>query len=360
MKTYKLIPQFRDNCVIQGKKDWLSEYQRGDTIFLISSQPSKKFSIISKIEALEFNDDPKIFIDKRNLEEFGENDEVYVLKYNPAEALEIKINVSNEYGIITKGDWTSNIKPSLVNKLIDMGQEVSFLIPWDGGAPIIGSGIINYTLPSPPVFIGERTRIFLEKSSNEELSKIKSDNITRKKDRVDILEKQIKQNTIEFIKKIKHENYPNKGQKYQFKATNPRQLFNSILTIFKGLEPIEDPNEQFFDVKEQDYLATAVFLNKQDHDGFKIIDIQIMSSENSGTLIVWVTGESESIIMEMLRRYDSKISELKQGLEQRTEVISAQCPECGGDLPIKNIDMNGIIECVFCNKTSKIPKALRY
>jgi hypothetical protein len=289
MKTYKLIPQFRDNCIIQGKKDWLSEYQIGDTIFLISSQPSKKFSIITKIEALESNEDPRIFIDKRNLEEFGENDEVYVLKYNPAEALEIQINVSNEYGIISKGDWTSNIKPSLVNKLIDMGQEVSFLIPWEGGAPIIGSGIINYTLPNPPVYIGERTRIFLDKSSNEELSKIKLDNITRKKARVDILEKQIKQNTIEFIRKIKHENYPNRGQKYQFKATNPKQLFSSILTIFKGLEPIEAPNEQFFDLKEQDYLATAVFLNKQDRDGFKLIDIQIMSSENSGTLIVWVT-----------------------------------------------------------------------
>jgi len=360
MKTYKLISQFRDNCVIQGKKDWLLDYQRGDTIFLISSQPSKKYSIITKIEALEFSENPRILVDKRNLEEFGENDEVYILKYNPAEAIEVHINISNEFRIITRGDWTSNIKPSLLNKLIDVGQEISFLIPWEGGAPIIGSGIVNYTLPSPPVFIGERTRIFLDKSSNEELIKIKSYNMTRKKDRVDVLEKQIKQNTIEFIGKIKHENYPNKGQKYQFKATNPKQLFNLMLNIFKGLEPIEEPNEQFFDVKEQDYLATAVFLDKYDPDGFKLIDVQIMSSENSGTLIVWVTGENESIISEMLGRYDLKISELKQGLEQRVEVVSAQCPECGGTLPIKDIDMNGMIECVFCNKISKIPKALRY
>jgi len=360
MKTYKIIPQLRDNCIIQGKKGWLSKYQKGDTIFLISNQPSKKYSIITKIEALEYSENPRILVDKRNLEEFGENDEVYILKYNPAEAIEVHINVSNEFGIITKGDWTSNIKPSLLNKLIDVGQEISFLIPWEGGSPIIGSGIVNYTLPSPPVFIGERTRIFLDKSSNEELSKIKSLNMTRKIDRVDVLEKQIKQNTIEFIGKIKHENYPNKGQKYQFKATNPKQLFNSILTIFKDLEPIEEPNEDFFDEKEQDYLATVVFLNKHDPDSFKLIDLQIMSSENSGTLIVWVTAESEAIIKETLERYDLKISELKQGLEQKVEVITAQCPECGGTLPIKDINMNGMIECVYCSKTSKIPKALRY
>ena len=31
-----------------------------------------------------------------------------------------------------------------------------------------------------------------------------------------------------------------------------------------------------------------------------------------------------------------------------------------GDLDIKNIDINGFIECIYCNKISKIPKALRY
>jgi len=360
MKTYKLIPQFRENCIIHGKEEQLLKFKIGDTIFLISDLPTKKYSIITKIEGLEYPNKPKILIDKRILGNFGEGDEVYILKYNPAEALEVHINVSNEHAIITKGDWTSNIKPSLINKLIDYGQEVAFLIPWEGGAPIVATGIINSTLPNPPVYIGDRTKIFIWKSSNEELSKIKREKLLIQEDRVDILERQIKQKTFKLIREIKQNNYPNKGQKYKFKATNPRQLFKSILNVFKGLDSIEDPIEESFDEKEQDYLASAVFLIKQESDSIQLIDIQIMASGHTGTLIIWVTGENESIISETLVKYDSRISELQQGLEQKIEVLSAQCPECGGNLSIKNIDINGIVECIYCNRISKIPKALRY
>jgi len=360
MQTYKIIPQFRDNCVIQAQEEWLTEYTVGDTIFLISNLHTKKFSVISKIEALEIGEKPLIFIDQRNLENFGEGDDVYILKYNPAEALEIQISISNDFSLLSKGDWTTNIKPSLLDKLLDLGQEVSFLIPWEGGNPIIGTGLINFTLPNPPVYIGDRTKISLDKHSNEELSALKRERIKFKEDRVEILEKQIKQNVIEFIKTIKHQNFPYKGQKYEFKATNPKQLFSSVLNIFKGLETIEDPIEKQFDDKDQDYLASVVYLHKEAPNTLQLIDVQIMSSESSGTMIIWVTGENEEIISETLKRYDSKISELQQGLEQRVEAISAQCPECGGNLDIKNIDINGTIECIYCNKTSKIPKALRY
>ena len=357
---YKIIPQLRDNCIIQGEKENLSKYKAGDTIFLISDLPTKKYSIISKIEEIQYAEDPKIFIDSRNLGNFGEGDDVYVLKYNTAEALEVHINISDYHTIITKGDWTSNVKPSLINKLIDYGQEVAFLIPWEGGAPIVTTGIINSTLPNPPVNIGERTKIFLWKSSNEELSKIKREKMEIQEDRVDILEKQIKQKTIKSIRKIKQNNYPNQGQKYKFKATNPKQLFKLILNVFRGLDSIEDPIEESFDEKEQDYLASAVFLTGQNSDSLQLIDIQIIASGHSGTLIIWVTDENETKISETLEKYDLKISELHQELEQKVEVLSAQCPECGGNLPINNVDINGVVECVYCSRISKIPKALRY
>ncbi|MBY9004631.1 MAG: hypothetical protein KGD73_11705 [Candidatus Lokiarchaeota archaeon] len=360
MQTYKLIPQFRDNCVIQAQEEMLTNYTIGDTIFLISNLPTKKFSIISKIEALEIGNESLIFIDQRNLEVFGEGDEVYILKYNPAEALEVHISVSDDHTLLTKGDWTTNIKPSLLNKLIDLGQEVSFLIPWEGGTPIIGTGLISSTLPNPPVYIGDRTRILLDKDSNEELSDLKRERIKIKENRVDILEKQKEQNIIEFIKMIKHQNFPYKGQKYLFKATNPKQLFTSVLNVFKGLKIIEDPIEKHYDDKEQDYLASVVYLHKESPNVLQLIDVQIMSNDTTGTMIIWVTGENEELITDTLKRYDSKISDLQEGLEQRVEVISAQCPECGGDLDIKKIDINGTIECNYCGKISKIPKALRY
>ncbi|MFX1357655.1 MAG: hypothetical protein ACFFA8_10240 [Promethearchaeota archaeon] len=360
MKYYKLVPQLRENCIIQGNENWLSEFKYGDTIFLISNTPAKKFSIISKIDGIEYKENPRIFIDKRNLGNFAEHDEVFILKYNPAEAIEIRITLSDEYSIISKGDWTASVKPSLINKLIDLGQELSFLIPWEGGAPIIATGIITYTLPNPPLYIGDKTKILIEKASNEQLTAIRKEKLKEHEERVDILETQIKQKTIEFIKKIKHQNYPFKGQKYQFKATNPNQLFNSVIKVFDGLEIIELPEEKSYHNQNQDYFASAVFLYETKTNNLQLVDLQIIANENSGNLIIWVTGNNEEEISETLKRYDLKILQLKQGLEQKVEVISVQCPECGGDLPINNIDLNGMVECIYCNKISKIPKVLRY
>ncbi len=360
MQTYKLIPQLRENCIIEGKKEWLSEYSKGDTIFLITNTPMKKFSIISKIEDMKYSETPYVYIDKRIVENFGENDEVILLKYNPAEALEVQLNISNEYGIITKGDWTSNIKPSLINKIIDLGQEIPFLIPWKGGASIVGTGFVNFTLPNPPVFIGERTKILLDKASNEQLTSNKMSSLIMKKERVDILEKQIKENTIQKIREIKHQNYPNKGIKYKFKVTDPPQLFYSISNIFKGLDVIEDPTEKIYGDNQENYFASAVFLTHDEKSSFQLIDVQVVATNSSGFLMIWVTAKNEAIITKTLDSYNLRISQLKKGLEQEAIVLSIQCPECGAQLPIKNIDINGIVECNFCSTISKIPKILRY
>ena len=359
MNTYKIVPQLRENCVIRGKKEWLSDYRVGDTIFLISNQPTKKYSIISMIDEIEFGNEALVYIDKRNLGSFGEGDEASILKYNPAEALNVEINISKDY-IISKGDWTSNIKPSLINKLIDLGQEVSFLVPWENSAPLVVSGYVNSTLPNPPVIIGERTQVFLEKYPSEKLTQIQQTKAKYKEARVDILEQQIKMNTIDLIKEIKHQNYPFKGQKYKFKATNPKKLFRSITNVFEGLDIIEEEKEKIFDNKEQDYLATVVYSLMKAPNDLQIIDVQISANNNVGTLLLWVTGKNEEGILETLNQYDLKISQLKEELEQKVEVLSAQCPECGGALPIKDIDIEGIVECIYCGKISKIPKALRY
>jgi hypothetical protein len=359
MVTYKLIPQFRENCVIQGKKEWLSDFNIGDTIFLISNQPTKKYSVISLIDEIEYEGDPSIYMDERNLGLFGGEDKVKILKYNPAIALSVEINISDDY-IIPKGDWTSNIKPSLLNKLIDLGQEVSFLVPWENSAPLVVTGYINSTLPNPPVIIGNRTQIFLEKYPKEKLDKMQKEKVSYKEERVDILEKQIEMNTIDLIKKIKHNNYPFKGHKYNFKATNPKKLFNSISNIFKGLEVIEEKKESVFDERESDYFATVVYYLKKESNDLQIIDVQISANNNRGTLLLWVTGKNQGTILQTLNHYDSKISQIKEELEQKVEVLSSQCPECGGPLPLKDIDIEGIVECHYCGKISKVPKALRY
>jgi hypothetical protein len=360
MQSYKLIPQFRENCVIEGKEEWLSEFSKGDVIFLISTSPIKKISIISKIEDIVYQEEPIIYIDKRIMEGLGPNDRVHILKYNPAEALEVQISISDEYQIITKGEWTSTIKSSLLNKLVDLGQEITFLIPWEGGAPIVITGIIHSTLPNPPIYIGERTRLFLNKISSNDLFSAKKGMANLKSTRVNILEEQIKTDIVQKIREIKHKNYPNRGIKYSFKATNPKHLFKVVSNIFKGFEIIEEANENEFESENQDYLASAVFLLDEPSHSFQLIDIEVIAMESSGILILWVTAKTESLISQIIEKYDSIIKQLKQGLEQKVEILNINCPECGGALPIMDININGVVECKYCGKRSKIPKLLRY
>jgi hypothetical protein len=358
--NYKLIPQLREDCIIEGKEKWISKYEKGDIIFLISSDPLKSYSIITKIEGKRISEEPRILVDKRILGKFGENDEVFILPYNPAEAIEIQICISEEYSMLSSGDWTSNIKPSIKDKLIDLGQEISFLIPWEGGgAPIVGSGIINHTLPNPPIYISDRTKIYLDKKDQQEIIEIKQQKMEEQEKRVYILLKQLDYDTLKTIKSIKVGNFPTIGNKYTFQKTNPQKLFDSIRMVFKNLDELENPYEQTYDSEEQDYFSSAVYL-LEEADIIQIIDIQIISSENSGSLIIWLTGKDKHLMQKTLERYHSRIIKLKEGLEEKVEVMSQNCPECGGDLPIENIDVNGMVECEFCGKISRIPKALRY
>lgn len=359
MKMFKLVPQLRENCVVKGAQSVISNFQVGDVVFLISNTPTKKFSIISKIEAKHEAKDPKIIIDKRRLGKFAENDEVFLLKYNAAEALEVQLTISNEYTAISEGNWTASIKPSLKNKLVDSGQEVSFLIEWEGGAPIVGTGIIEHTLPNPPVYIADRTKILINKESQENLSAIKARKLNEQSQRVDVLVQEQEQEKFKLVNELRQKAFSNKGQKYKFKATNPQKLFDSIINIFSGLEVIENPNAKVYDEQQQEYLASAVFLRKKS-EAFQIIDIQVVASGNSGSLIIWVTGDDEVRNQEILKYYDDTIKQLKHSLEERVQVLEITCPECGGDLPTRQIDINGKVECPFCKTISRIPKALRY
>lgn len=360
MDTFKIIPQLRENCVIYGDKGVLSNFRKGDSIFLISDLPHKKYSIISKIEKIIQANEKKILIDERNSEKFSEGDEVSILKYNPIEALKVNIAVKEDNTLIAKGDWTSVIKPLLYEKTIDSGQEISFLIPWEEEAPIIGRGIINSTIPAPPTYIGEKTQVIITKASEEKLFQIKKKNYHVHKKRVEILKEQINKNFIEEIKKVKQNNYPTMGVRYNCKFVNVRKLFRSILHIFKGLTFLEEPEEHHFNGDSQDYLANTVLLKNSDINNIQIIDIQIIYSKTSGSLIIWYTGKNESELLKTSKKYDIKIRQIKEILEEKVEVVNLECPECGAILPIDDIELNGLVKCDYCEMVSIIPKILRY
>jgi uncharacterized Zn ribbon protein len=360
MDTFKIIPQLRENCVIYGEKENLAKFSEGDSIFLISDLPHKRYSIISKIEKIIHASERKILIDERNSEKLTRGDRVMVIKYNPIEALKVNIAVKEDNTLIAKGNWTSVIRPLLKKKTIDSGQEISFLIPWEEKAPIIGHGIINSTIPAPPTYIGDDTEITISKVSKEKIQQIKKKNFEVHEKRVEILREQINKNYIDEIRKIKQNNYPTMGIRYNFNIVNVRKLFRSILHIFKGLTVLEEPEEHSFNQDAQDYLANIVLLKNSDLKNLQIIDIQIIYSKTSGSLIIWYTGKSKADILETSKKYHIKIRQIKEILEDQVEVVNLECPECGGTLPIDEISLNGLVKCEYCEMVSIIPKVLRY
>jgi hypothetical protein len=133
-----------------------------------------------------------------------------------------------------------------------------------------------------------------------------------------------------------------------------------VSNIFNGFAIVEEANEKEYDAENQDYLASVVFLINDLSQAFQIIDVEIIATKHSGILILWVTAKDEHIISQIIEKYDAKIRALKQGLEQRVEIVNVNCPECGGSLPVMDIDIMGIVECKYCGKISKVPKLLRY
>ena len=365
MLEFRLIPQFRNNCVIQGKKELISDLKEEDTIFLLSNIPTKTFSILTKIEEITYSEENIIYIDQRILGKLAENDTVTILKHNPAEAIAVYLAISEGFTRVFSGDWTSVAKKSLENKVFDFGQEISFLIPWEDEngnqlPPIPVLGFAYSTIPPPPIKIGLQTKIYLNKFSEQKLLLIKQESLEKQEYRVNILEKEIKQNILHLIQTIKQQNYPTRATKYNFKNLNPKLLFTSIIEVFRGFRIVEETNERTFDSEDQNYLGSIVFMAEVSSDSLAIIDIQVLANNQNGALILMVTAKDDDVVYDLLNKYDMLIRKIKIGLEQKAELKIEICPSCGANLPLDKVESDGIVECGYCHNTSILPKSYRY
>ncbi len=356
---------FRNGCVIQAKEEYLTDLKVGDTIFLISKKMGKIFSILTKIEAFAFAKEPVIYIDQRILGLLAEGDFVTVLKHNPSEAMVIYLAISEGYTRVFSGDWTPIARSPLENKVIDYGHSISFIIPWidDKGKnlpPIAVEGIVASSVPPPPVRIGIGTKIMLTKVSDMKLIQMKDDAYEKQRDRVAILENELNEKTYQLIQSIKQGNYPTRSTKYPFKRTNPQQLFSVVSDSFKGFRVVEQPKEKAFEGGSNNYLGSAVYYAEDATGSISIIDIQVVATEQAGELILSVTAKDELSIFEFLHNYDQKIRSLKSGLEQKAELKIQDCPGCGAQLPLQEVKSDGTVECIYCRKTTILPKSFRY
>ncbi len=365
MLEFRLVPQFRNNCVIQGKKELVSSFKEGDTVFLLSKIPTKTFSILTKVEGIIDSDENLIYIDQRILGKLAENDMVTILKHNPAEALTIYLAISESFSRVFSGDWTSFAKKPLENKVFDFGQEVSFIIPWEDEhgnqlPPIAISGFVYSTVPTPPIKVGLQTKIYLKKFPELQLQKIKQTGFEKQEARVNILDNEIQQNILHLMQTIKQNNYPTKANKYKFKNVNAKQLFASINEVFKGFRVVEGPTEKTFDSENQSFLGSIVYLAEETTDSLAVIDLQVLAKNQNGEVILMVTAKDNDVVYNLLNKYDLLIRKIKIGLEEKAELKVEICPSCGADLPLDDVDSDGSIECLYCHRTSIIPKSYRY
>ena len=273
--------------------------------------------------------------------------------------------ISEGFTRVFSGDWTSVAKKPLENKVFDFGQEVSFLIPWEDEngnqlPPIAISGFVYSTIPPPPIKIGLQTKIYLNKFSEQKLLLIKQESLEKQEYRVNILENEIKQNILHLIQTIKQQNYPTKATKYNFKNLNPKQMFASIIEVFRGFRVVEEPNERTFDSEDQNYLGSIVFMAEVSTDSLAIIDIQVLANKQNGALILMVTAKDDEVLYDLLNKYDMLIRKIKIGLEQKAELRVEICPSCGANLLLDKVESDGSVECEYCHNISILPKSYRY
>ncbi len=384
MDAFRIIPQLRKNCILQGKKETFENFKVGDTIFLITQNSEEKFSMISKIDSINYENENLIYIDKRLLDNLiNDNEEIIkntvynetvkIVRYNPSKADKIYIAIPEEstrfvssrlFTSLNK-DWAVMVRKSLKNQNIDFGQKFVFLLPWSDKngknlPPIPVEGTIIITLPSPPVYIGNSTEIIIKKVSRRELEGIIDESIERKRVRVSKIEQELRKEIFQKIKKIKIGNYPHKTVFYEFKKTSPQQLFHAIIEIFKGFEFIEEPKERSIEGQNQNYLGSVVFFTDEVEHSTSIIDIQVIANNKSGKLIMSITSENYENIHLYLQKYSKIIHGIKAGLEESIDLNIEFCSNCGAPLSLEKVESDGIIQCGYCHLKFIIPKSLRY
>ncbi|MHA1728676.1 MAG: hypothetical protein ACTSWY_08070 [Promethearchaeota archaeon] len=204
MITCLLRPILRDQGIIKFSSKLMS-LKAGQTYIAVSDQSPKKYSFLVKIiefeQNSEYNNIPVLEIDSRKLGPLGENDSVNLYPYNVPVADRIEIGVIEETHIgIPAGDWTSTLRPNLLNKSLDLGDNINCALEFKDGEKenvrlIRGILINSYT--EPPVKVGAVTVCELKKLSREKFRQKKVEIERKKEKRAD-----------EYIEKIKREESP--------------------------------------------------------------------------------------------------------------------------------------------------------
>ncbi len=331
--------------------------QPKDNVMLLLNVPGRQYSVATRIDAIttEAGSQPTIVVDKRILDLISPGDSVDIYKYGVPFAEKINIALPHTTRIFD-GDWTPNVRQPLEGKVIDYGNSVALLVPFESG-PITITGKIATTIPKCPVCVGPQTKVWLKKYKPQELDAIVVGGQREKEQRARILFEELKAKSLEGVAALKSDVTAFVGDNYPFKETEPKAIFQSLLGIFTGYKPLEPPHES--DTRDS-YVAYATFVCQDGITIKNVMEAHVIATGHSGNVQVGVYSRNPTDSRAMLDILYKKIEGLKFGLRQRAESAESKCPNCGADLPLEEADAEGMVKCSSCKKRAILPKRLRH
>jgi hypothetical protein len=328
----------------------------GQTCIAISSIRSKKFSFM--VQVLEVEKDPSVKkipileVDKYLSGILSGGDLVELFPYNLPEATKLLVGVSDKLIGVTPGDWTATLKEPLMGNPYDLGDQVKAAVSSGsaGGVMIIRGKVLN-THPKAPVTVGSGTQIVLKKFSESKLIGRRNQMEQMKADRADELKDVIRADLIDIIAQTKTE-LTMHSESFDFDSSDPMVLNQTITGMFAGYQMIDDTL-----VNNPDNFSSSRSYVVRDQTGIKeIIEIQITAAKDHGTVLIRLYSESIARARDFAYDIKSNLRSLGKGLKEEATSVNTECPFCGGDLDVNQVDAEGNVWCMYCQNKSALKK----
>ncbi len=352
MPSAKINPQLRTGGQLRFHKA-IESIRPGQNCVAISDIGSKKFSfnVVVKniVEEESVNDKPVLDVDKNLVGILSQGDEVELFPYNVPMAEKIVIGLAAEqHRGFVKGDWTSTLKEPLLGKTYDIGDKVKAAIDLRNRMMIMRGNLID-SYPEAPVKVVNGTQILLEKMPAKHMDNLRRVNDKKKQNRVDELHSLIKEELKQKVANAKT-NLTMVSDEIEFEAADPRMIDHTVDQIFIGYEKIN------LDVifTEGKYSASRSYAINLGDKIKQIIEYSITGFENHGKIVVRVYDQEEMKARKQARDLWSMISKFHEGLKEEAIGYDNECPNCGGELDLENIDEDGMARCKFCRQKSRV------
>lgn len=326
---------------------------------ILSTNTDRKSSVFASVHSFTVQGENNIILlDKRIAGEIQDGDKVDLIISSTPPSSNIMYLAIPSTLRLPEGDWSSIVKEGNIDKVVDYGQAINFVVPSEIRDPYVVQAQLIKSIPYPPVKIDTTTKIFLKKQTPEELDAFLSSVYEQRRTRADEYEERLKEGYIELLIDLKNNNLKATGRSINFQ-TEPKVAYDTFKTAFSTYTVID---EQINLDTPQNFVGTILYVSDiVKKDKRTIVEITISGKETQGLASLWIYGEHEDFIIDKLKKeFLPKINMVLDGVKIGPEQADMYCVgDCGTLLNLEEVDHNGIIECPACFTRNKIPAKYR-